>query len=141
MKKNIALKKCPQLLGARTTKEWRPHGSDRPTSPRTILLHSYKWSTQTLIPAVYILWQIIVLLIPLLYLYILAWVTCWHFSSCSSWQTGVSSSTSCSWYLKISNLKWLKDSPVKDYKIKLAKCLQDLLFLNLSVISNYRPSI
>ena len=38
------------------------------------------------------------------------------------------------------NIKFKMVKMVKDYKIKLAKCLQDLLFLNLSVISNYRPS-
>ena len=49
----MGFKKSPQLHGARRTRVWHHHGSHTPTSPRTILLHSYYMSTQTVPPPVY----------------------------------------------------------------------------------------
>ena len=36
----MRFKKRPQLLGAGRTRVWHHHGSDTPTSPRAILLHT-----------------------------------------------------------------------------------------------------
>ena len=49
----MRFKKCPQLPGAGRTRAWHHHGSDIPTSPRTIYVLNQQ-KAQTFLGGVYL---------------------------------------------------------------------------------------